>query len=130
MVAVVLLLFLAGYFLLNLEKHPVCRKCRKPEKESYKNCELKWTSYVSVLCYLMVLIGGILAIMEGADIINYISDVGCKITAIPDDILYGRLSPTVSGRFFTGISPFSADLTSFKTNFNTIWTQSQSVNLC
>lgn len=75
----------------------------------------------------MVLVGGILAIMKGADIINYFSDVGCKLTAIPDDLLYGRISPSVSGRFFTGISPYAADLSSFKTSFNTIWTQSQGV---
>jgi len=66
--------------------------------------------------------------MKGADIINYFSDVGCKLTAIPDDLLYGRISPSVSGRFFTGISPFATDLSSFKTNFNTIWTQSQGVH--
>ena len=76
----------------------------------------------------MVLIGGILAIMKGADIINYFSDVGCKLPAIPDDLLYGRISPSVSGRFFTGISPFATDLSSFKTNFNAIWTQSLGVH--
>ena len=76
----------------------------------------------------MVLIGGILAIMKGADIINYFSDVGCKLTAIPDDLLYGRISPSVSCRFFTGISPFATDLSSFKTNFNAIWTQSLGVH--
>lgn len=48
--------------------------------------------------------------------------------ALADDMYYGRLSPTVANRFFTGLNPFSTDLTSFKTNFNTIWTQTQNVD--
>jgi hypothetical protein len=82
---------------------------------------------MAIICYLAVAGAGIIAIVQGSNIILYFNDIGCKITAIGDDFVNGRLSPTVENRFFTGLSPFSTDLTSFKTNFNTIWTQSQNV---
>lgn len=66
---------------------------------------------------------------QGSQIVLNVNDVGCKMVAVADDIVYGRLSPTVSNRFFSGLNPFATDLTSYKNSFNTIWTQSSNVNL-
>lgn len=93
----------------------------------YGKCELKWTAYISVICYLAIMAGGILGIIQGSNIINAFNDVGCKTAALGDDILYGRLSPTVENRFFTGIAPLSTDLVSYNSSFNTIWTQNSNV---
>jgi len=49
--------------------------------------------------------------------------MGCKLLSIGDDMLYGRLSPTVNNRFFVGLTPLGTDLTTFKTALNTIWSQ-------
>lgn len=68
-----------------------------------------------------------MGVAHGTDIVNNFNDIGCKLTSIGDDILNGRLSPTVSNRFFVGITPLAADLSSFNSNFNTIWTQNQNV---
>jgi hypothetical protein len=65
-----------------------------------------------------------LAITQGTQIILNFNDIGCKLTAIADDIVYGKVSTTVDNRFFSGLSPYAADLTTFKAGFNTIWTQS------
>jgi hypothetical protein len=69
-----------------------------------------------------------MGILHGSDIVYSFNDVGCKITAIGDDILNGRLSPTVENRFFVGITPLSTDLSTFNSDFNTIWIQNQNVN--
>jgi hypothetical protein len=69
----------------------------------------------------------VLAVLQGPDIVLYFNDIGCKMTAVADDIVNGRLSPSVSTRFFTGLSPFSTDLGTLIGSFNTIWTQSQNV---
>ena len=121
------LLCLALYLCEDVERHPVCKRCRKPEKEYYHNCELKWTAYLTIVFYIVVAVGGIIAVMGGPNIVLYFNDVGCKMTAIGDDLVNGRLSSTVANRFFTGLSPFSTDLTSFISSFNTIWTQSSNV---
>ena len=71
--------------------------------------------------------GGILGIIRGADIIYYFNDIGCKTSALSDDTINGRMSPTVEDRFFVGLSPFSTDLSSFNSSFDTIWTQNQNV---
>ena len=89
----------------------------------YGKCELKWTAYCAVLSYLLILTGAMLGIIKGADIVYYYNDIGCKTAAVADDTLYGRLSPTVDNRFFVGLSPFSTDLGTFNSTFNTIWTQ-------
>ena len=67
--------------------------------------------------------GAILGLIKGVQIVKYFNDVGCKTAAVADDTLYGRLSPTVENRFFVGLSPYSTDLTTFNSTFNTIWTQ-------
>jgi hypothetical protein len=61
----------------------------------YGKCELKWTAYCSVIWYLTIIVGSILGIMKGANIVYYFNDVGCKTAAVADDTVYGRLSPTV-----------------------------------
>ena len=93
----------------------------------YGKCELKWTAYCSVLFFTSIMIGGLLGIIKGVDIVYYFNDVGCKTASVADDTIYGRLSPTVENRFFTGLSPFSTDIASFNSSFNTIWTQNQNV---
>lgn len=49
------------------------------------------------------MVGGILGIYKGADIVYSFNDVGCKTAAVADDTMYGRLSPTVENRFFVGL---------------------------
>ena len=39
--------------------------------------------------------GGILGIIQGANLVYSFNDVGCKTAALGDDIVNGRLSPTV-----------------------------------
>lgn len=82
---------------------------------------------MTVIFYLVVLAGAVLAVIQGPDIVNYFNDFGCKTVSIGDDLIYGRISSNVENRFFVGLSPFSTDLASFQSNFNTIWTQSSSV---
>jgi len=41
------------------------------------------------------MVGGILGIIKGVDIVYSFNDVGCKTAAVADDTMYGRLSPTV-----------------------------------
>ena len=72
--------------------------------------------------------GGILGIINGVSIVQHFNDVGCKVAAIGDDTMNGRMSPTVENRFFVGLTPYQTGLTSFHTNFNTIWTQNQNVS--
>lgn len=50
---------------------------------------------MAAICYFVVMAGGILGIIEGSKIISAFNDVGCKTAALGDDILNGRLSPTV-----------------------------------
>ena len=73
------------------------------------------------------MVGAILGLIKGVDIVYYFNDVGCKTSAVADDTLYGRLSPTVENRFFVGLSPFKNDLTTFNGSFSTIWTQNENV---
>jgi len=90
---------------------------------------LKWTSYCAIVFYLVVLAGGIIGSIHGTDIVYNFNDIGCKMTAIGDDILNGRLSPTVANRFFVGIAPLATDLSSFNSSFNTMWIQNQNVKI-
>lgn len=61
----------------------------------YGKCELKWTAYFSAVIYFAIMAGGILGIIQGANLVYSFNDVGCKTAALGDDILNGRLSPTV-----------------------------------
>ena len=61
----------------------------------YSKCELKWTAYCSIIFYVAIMVGGILGIIKGVDIVYSFNDVGCKIAAVADDTINGRLSPTV-----------------------------------
>jgi hypothetical protein len=90
-----LLLRVARYLPGYAERHPVCRKCRKPGKEMYSKLELKWTAYCALFFYLAVMAGGILGVIKGADIVYSFNDLGCKTAAVADDTLNGRLSPSV-----------------------------------
>ena len=116
------------------EKYPVCKSCRKPEKEMFTKCELKWPAYVTVLTYLLIVIGSAAALSGGPDITNYYSNIGCKLMSVADDTLYGRISPTDDSTFFVGIVPlsselliFQGDLTTYFTDANTSLNNSQSI---
>ena len=89
----------------------------------YAACELKWTAYVSIVFYLIVVIGSLLAVISAPDIVNYYNDVGCKGASLPDDIINGRLSPTVEDRFFAGLTALSTALTTYQTDISTFWAQ-------
>jgi hypothetical protein len=52
---------------------------------------------------MIVCVGGLIALIEAPLIIKKLNDVGCKKAAIFDDMLYGRISPSVGGRFFVGL---------------------------
>lgn len=78
---------------------------------------------------MVVAAGGALAITQGSQIVMNFNDIGCKMMAVADDTVYGKLSTTVPNRFFSGLNPFGTDLNSYKTSFNTIWTQSSNVKL-
>ena len=118
-----LLLRVARYTPLQVEKNPSCKKCRKPEKEMYKACELKWTAYFSVIFYLLVAVGSLLAVINASDIVRYYNDIGCKGASLADDIVNGRLSDTVDDRFFVGLTALESALTTYQTDLNTFWTQ-------
>ena len=44
----------------------------------------------------------------GPDITNYINNVGCRIAAVADDTLNGRISPVDDSVFFVGITPLKS----------------------
>jgi hypothetical protein len=74
--------------------------------------------------------GGLIALIEGPAIIKKYNDVGCKNAAIFDDILNGRISGNVDGRFFIGLSPLSDELTVFKNSkLSTFYSDSSNVHL-
>lgn len=49
-----------------------------------------------------------MALAGGPDITNYINNVGCRITAVADDTLNGRISPVDDSVFFVGITPLKS----------------------
>ena len=89
----------------------------------YAACELKWTAYMTFIFYLVVLVGSLLAVISASDIVRYYNDVGCKGASLADDIINGRLSPTVDNRFFAGLTALSTALTTYQTDISTFWAQ-------
>ena len=106
------------------EKYPVCRKFRKPEKEMYGKCELKWPAYLAIFIYLLVCVSAAAALSGGPNVTNDYSNIGCQVMAVADDTLNGRISPTDDSAFFVGISPLYSELTSFDSGLNTFFTSS------
>jgi len=94
----------------------------------YGSCELKWTAYLTVLFYLLVVAGGAIAVLNAPDIVNYWNDVGCKGAALGDDLVNGRMSPSVQNRFFVGLVPLSTALTAYRTDLGTFFVQNSNVN--
>lgn len=74
----------------------------------YTKCELKWPAYFSLIFYIIILTGGIIGLIEGPMIIKKYNDLGCKNAAIFDDLLNGRISGKVDGKFFVGLSPLNS----------------------
>jgi hypothetical protein len=58
--------------------------------------------------YLAISGGAAVALAGGPDITNYINNVGCRITAVADDTLNGRISPVDDSVFFVGITPLKS----------------------
>lgn len=52
--------------------------------------------------------GSAAALAGGPDITNHVNDIGCRLTALADDTLNGRISPSNSDVFFVGISPLKS----------------------
>jgi hypothetical protein len=76
---------------------------------------------VSLVLFLLVMTGSILAIIEAPIVIKYFNDIGCKLSAIIDDMAYGRISPTVDNRFFVGLDPLKKELEDFDSHINTFF---------
>lgn len=94
----------------------------------YSKIELKWPAYISLVLYLIVCVGGLIALIEAPLIIKKFSDVGCKKAAMFDDMLNGRISPTVDGRFFVGLEPLRNELNIFNgTKIATFFSDSTNV---
>lgn len=62
----------------------------------------------TIFCYLLITIGSAAALFTGPDITNHVNGVGCRITAVVDDTLNGRISPSNDSIFFVGITPLKA----------------------
>jgi len=60
---------------------------------------------MTFLLYSLVAITSIVGLLIAADFINHYNNVGCRFVAVFDDTEYGRISPTVNGRFFVGLNP-------------------------
>ena len=106
------------------DKYPVCKKFRKPEDEMYTRVELKWPAYCTILCYLVISVGAAGALAGGPDIINYVNNIGCRLTAVADDTLHGRISPSDDSVFFVGLTPLKSEFTDFASKLNTFFSQS------
>lgn len=96
----------------------------------YNKCELKWPAYFSLIFYIIVLVGGIIGLIDGSVLVKKYNDLGCKNAAIFDDILNGRISGEVEGKFFVGLSPLSNELTVFNNSkLSTFYSDSSNVLL-
>ena len=106
------------------DKYPVCKKFRKPEDQMYTRVELKWPAYCTMLCYLVICVGASAALAGGPEITNYVNNIGCRLTAVADDTLNGRISPTDDSVFFVGLSPLKSEFGDFSLKLNTFFSQS------
>ena len=84
------------------------KKCRKPDVQLYNKVQLKWPAYLTIFLYLAISGGAAVALAGGPDITNYINNVGCRIAAVADDTLNGRISPVDDSVFFVGITPLKS----------------------
>ncbi len=90
----------------------------------YTKVQLKWPAYCLVFFYLLVAIGSAAALAGGPDITNHVNNIGCRITALADDTLNGRISPSDDSVFFSGLTPLKSELTDFSSRYNTFFSQS------
>ena len=44
---------------------------------------------------MIVMVGSILGVMAGINIVKHFNNVGCKFVTFGDDLLHGRISSTV-----------------------------------
>lgn len=92
----------------------------------YTRFELKWTSYVLILVTLVCVGGSVSGLMKGSEVIGHFNNTGCKVVAIFDDTLYGRVSDDGES-FFIGMEPLATSLDLFNSKINTFYTQSSNV---
>ena len=57
------------------------------------------------MIYILIVTGSSAALYSGPDITNHMNNFGCKLTAVLDDTINGRISPTNDAVFFVGLSP-------------------------
>lgn len=83
----------SNYFLFILEKYPKCKKIKNIIYDSSNST----TDYrihsliVGCLC-LIVIIGSIMGLSKGTDIVDYYNNVGCKMATFFDDLFNGKMS--------------------------------------
>lgn len=58
--------------------------------------------------YLLVTVGAAAALAGGPDIVYYYNNIGCQISAVIDDTLYGTISPSNDAIFFVGLTPLKS----------------------
>jgi hypothetical protein len=90
----------------------------------YTRVELKWPAYCTILCYLVITVGSAGALAGGPDVTNYVNNIGCRLIAVADDTLNGRISPSDDSVFFVGLTPLKSEFTDFSTKLNTFFSQS------
>ena len=73
---------------------------------------------------MIIITGSAAAVYAGTDITNYFSNVGCRVTAVLDDTINGRISPSDDRVFFVGLSPLKDELTTFNGSYATFFSES------
>jgi|JI8StandDraft_1071087.scaffolds.fasta_scaffold1498200_1 hypothetical protein len=63
---------------------------------------------MTIFCYLTISTGAAVALAGGPDITNYVNNIGCRLTALIDDTLNGRISPENDTIFFVGLTPLKS----------------------
>lgn len=63
---------------------------------------------MAVFMYLVVCIGSAAALAGGPDIVYHYNNIGCRMAAVADDTLYGRISPSDDSVFYIGLTPLKS----------------------
>jgi hypothetical protein len=76
------------------------------------------------LCFIVISVGASAALFGGPDVTNHVNNIGCRLTAVIDDTLNGRISPSDDSVFFVGLTPLKSELTDFNSKIDTFFSQS------
>lgn len=90
----------------------------------YTRVELKWPAFCTIFCYLVISIGAAAALAGGPDVTNHVNNIGCRLVAVADDTINGRISPTDDTVFFVGLGPLKTEFVDFGAKLNTFFSQS------